>query len=49
MILRALQVGLTLADLDALESGELRDIIIERANDNEEYPELATQADFDRF
>lgn len=49
MVLRALQVGLTLADLDDLEYGELTDIIIERANDNEEYPELATQDDFDRF
>jgi hypothetical protein len=25
------------------------DMYIEKSNDNEEYPELATQADFDKF
>ena len=49
MELRALQVGLTLTDLDEIESGELTDIIIERSNDNCEYQELATQEDFDKF
>lgn len=49
MVLRALQCGLTLADLDYIEYGELTDIIIEHGNDSVEYQEKATQADFDRF
>lgn len=49
MVLRALQAGLTLADIDYVEYGELTDIIIEQANDHCDYNELATQADFDKF
>jgi hypothetical protein len=48
-ILRALQVGLQLADLDVLETGEVMDIITERANDDAKYNQVASQADFDRF
>jgi hypothetical protein len=48
-ILRALQVGLQLADLDYLETGEVMDIITERANDDAKYNQVASQADFDRF
>lgn len=49
MLLRALQLGLTLQDLDYIEYGELVDMTIERSNDNQDYPQLATQEDFDRF
>lgn len=48
-VLRAIQVGLTLADLDFLEYGEVMDIITERANDDAKYNQVASQADFDRF
>lgn len=48
-MLRALQVGLSLSDLDFLEYGEVTNIIIEHANDNCEYQQIASQADFDRF
>ncbi len=48
-ILRALQVGLQLADLDYLEFGEVMDIITERSNDDAKYNQVASQADFDRF
>lgn len=48
-LLRALQVGLSLSDLDTLEYGEVVDIIIESANDNCEYAQKATQEDMDRF
>lgn len=47
--LRAVQIGLKLSDLDSLSMGELFDLITEAGNDNYEYPELATQDDFDRF
>lgn len=48
-LLRAIQVGLTLDDLDVLDYGEVVDIITESANDEYPYKALATQADFDRF
>lgn len=49
MLLRALQLGLTLTDLDYIEYGELTDMMIERGNDNAKYQQVATQADFDSF
>ena len=49
IVLRAIQVGLSLADLDYLDYGELVDIITESSNDNEEYQEVATQSDYDSF
>lgn len=48
-MLRALQSGLTVADLDLLEYGQVMDIVIEAGNDSENYNQLATQADFDKF
>lgn len=48
-LLRAYQNGLTIEDLDSMETGTVIDIITESANDNETYRPLATQADFDRF
>ena len=50
-LLRAKQIGLTMADMDQLEEGFVLDMIIEMGNDNAagSYRELATQDDFDRF
>lgn len=48
-ILRALQTGLTLNDLELLDYGMVMDILTESANDNYKYKPVATQADFDRF
>ena len=48
-ILRAVQVGLHVNDLDALDMGDVMDIITESSNDGAEYKQVATQADFDRF
>ena len=48
-MLRAVQLGLTLLDLDSLERGEVMDMIIEAENDNCEDKQLATQEDMDRF
>lgn len=50
-MLRCLELGLSLADLDLLTVGMVYDMMIERANDNVEgaWHELATQDDFDRF
>lgn len=49
MVLRALQVGLSLSDLDYLETGEVTNLIIERNNDGCQYRQLATQEDMDSF
>lgn len=47
--LRCFQIGLKMADLEALNYGEVIDMMTEAGNDNCEYRELATQSDFDRF
>ena len=48
-LLRAIQIGLKLPDLDCLETGTVYDIITEASNDDCEYKQVATQEDFDRF
>lgn len=48
-LLRCVQLGLSLAELDVLEYGTIIDMFTEAANDDFKYKELATQADFDRF
>ena len=42
-------MGLTLDEMDQLEEGMIIDMIIEAANDHEDWPELATQADIDKL
>ena len=48
-MLRAVQLGISIADLDRLSIGEVLDMLIERQNDDYDYPVLATQADIDRL
>ena len=48
-LLRCLQIGLSLRDLDLLTVGMVNDIFVENMNDDYDYKELATQEDFDRF
>lgn len=48
-LLRTVQIGLTLADLDFLEYGTVMDMLTEAANDGCNYCEIATQEDMDRF
>ncbi len=48
-LLRAVQMGLTIDDLDGLETGTVMDMMVEQANDGTSYKAVATQADFDRF
>nr|DAU85682.1 MAG TPA: hypothetical protein [Caudoviricetes sp.] len=44
-------MGLTLSELDELEEGNVMDMIIESGNDlcDDDYRQVATQADFDSF
>ena len=48
-MMRCFQIGLHMADLEALDYGIVLDMMTETLNDGCEYKEIATQADFDRF
>ena len=48
-LLRCLQIGLSLRDLELLTVGMVNDIFVENMNDDYDYKELATQEDFDTF
>jgi len=48
-LLRCLQIGLSLRDLDLLTVGMVNDIFVENQNDDYGYDEVADQADFDAF
>lgn len=51
-LLRCVQLGLSIRDLDLLTIGMVNDMFIESRNDevaDEAYAVQATQADFDRF
>lgn len=47
--LRAVQLGLSIGDMELLSIGMVLDMLIERQNDSYDYPVLATQADIDRL
>ncbi len=48
-LLRCVQVGLSMADLDLLTIGMVVDMFTERANDDYDYPQIAGQQQFDAF
>lgn len=48
-MLRCLQVGLSLDDLDNIDIGLVNDMFTEMANDHAEWNIKATQDDFDKF
>lgn len=48
-ILRCIELGLRPSDLCHIEYGVVMDMLIEKANDAEEYDYVASQEDFDRF
>ena len=48
-LLRCLQVGLSLDDLDKIDIGLVNDMFVERANDHAKWEYKATQADMDAF
>ncbi len=49
ILLRVAQLGLSMADLDLLTVGMVLDMYAELADDDEDWAEIATQEDFDRF
>ena len=48
-LLRCLQAGLHVADLDEITLGDVYDIMIEQGNDSCENTPLADQSDMDAF
>lgn len=48
-LLRCVQLGLSMVDLDLLSIGLVNDMFTERENDDAEYDYKATQCDFDSF
>ena len=48
-LLRCVQLGLSMADLELLSIGLINDMYAEGRNDDCKYATLATQEDFDRF
>lgn len=48
-LLRCLEIGLSIRDLDYLTIGMVMDIWTEKGNDAVKYDSIATQEDFDKF
>ena len=48
-MLRCVQCGISISDLDYITMGMAYDIITEKGNDDYKYPFIATQADIDRL
>ena len=48
-LLRCIQLGLSMSDLDFLTIGLVNDMFTERENDDCHYHTLAEQSDFDKF
>lgn len=48
-LLRCVEVGVSIRDLDLLTIGLLMDMWTEKGNDGEKYNYVANQDDFDRF
>lgn len=48
-LLRTVQLGLSISELDGLEYGTVVDMMIEAGNDGYDYKAVASQADMDKF
>ena len=48
-MLRCIQCGISISDLEYLTIGMVNDMFIELKNDDYKYPLIATQADIDRL
>jgi hypothetical protein len=48
-LLRCIEIGISIRDLDLLSIGLVLDIWTEKANDGVNYRRIADQSDFDRF
>lgn len=48
-LLRCMEIGISIRDLDLLTIGMVLDIWTEKGNDSVQYDRLATQEDFNKF
>ncbi len=48
-LLRCVQVGISIRDLDLVTIGTVNDMYVESSNDSYDYSVVATQEDFDSF
>lgn len=48
-LLRCVEVGISISDLDLLTIGMVLDIWTEKANDHVKYKKVAGQSEFDKF
>lgn len=48
-LLRCVQLGISIRDLDLLSIGLVNDMYAESSNDDYKYSQLASQEDMDRF
>ncbi|MCH3999417.1 MAG: hypothetical protein LKF15_02705 [Lachnospiraceae bacterium] len=48
-LLRCVQIGLSISELDLLTIGTVNDMYAEMSNDDYDYAEIATQEQMDRF
>lgn len=48
-MLRCVQLGISISELELLSIGMINDMFIEQKNDEYEYPVMATQEDIDRL
>ena len=48
-LLRSVEIGISISDLDLLTVGLVIDMWTEEANDGVKYNKIATQDDFDKF
>lgn len=48
-LLRCVELGLSLSDLDEITIGMVFDMFTEKSNDDVEYDQVATQEDIDNF
>lgn len=48
-LLRCLEIGLRIGDLDLLDVGMVYDMFIEHSNDTADWKQIATQSDMDNF
>ena len=48
-MLRCVQLGIAISELDLLSIGMVNDMFIEMKNDEYDYPVIATQEDIDRL
>ena len=49
LLLRCVQIGLSISELDLLTIGTVNDMYSEMSNDDYPYAEVATQSQMDRF